>query len=225
MTYERASRRAAQGARWLGAATAVGLALLACSGDDHPAPAGSSGSTGTLPDGGPGDGGPGGPGDGASADGRIVTDDGGEGDGAPDAALCMPLAFVGPYVDEQGIAAPAPAPAGGSITLGTYDIEALSEYDVAADGPTGRIAQSTLVITVNQLRISDNLATGAGGVPSSAPVQTTRALSYMAKNTKLATAQYCPPPSEEKTVDYTATPDALIVFPDATHSVQYKRRP
>lgn len=227
MRILRTMRRGCRAARWSAGALTISLAILACSGSDHPpaigstGPSGSSGSVGDAagrnPDGGPGDG--------ALPDGRPPPDDGGYGDGAIDASACQGLAFVGSFIDEQGVASVAPAASGGAITPGTYDLEALSHYDpAAAAGPTGRVAQSTVVITANRLTISENRAMRLPGGGTSAATQTTSAYSYMLKNQNLYTGTLCPNAGEETILPFTATTDTLMLFPDTTHSLLYRRR-
>jgi hypothetical protein len=225
MTIFDSVRRAHRPVQGLAAAISICVAMIACSGSDHPPAAGSSGSSGGLLD---GSGDPdGGSNDGALTDGRRPLDDGGSGDGAIDAAACQALPFVGAFIDEQGVADVAPAATGGAITPGTYDLEALSLYDpaLAAAGPTGRVAQSTLAVTANRLNMSENRAMRLPGGATSAPMQTASAYSYMLKNQNLYTSKLCPMPGDETVIPFTATADTLLIFPDATHSLAYRIRP
>jgi hypothetical protein len=225
MTIFDSVRRARRPAQGFAVAITVCAAMIACSSSDHPPAAGSSGSSGGVLDG-SGNGLDGGSNDGALPDGRRPLDDGGSGDGAIDASACQALPFVGAFIDEQGVADVAPAATGGSITAGTYDLEALTVYDpAAAAGPTGRVAQSTLAITANRLTVSENRAMRLPGGTTSAPMQTTSAYSYMLKNQNLYAGMLCPMSGNEPVIPFTATADTLLIFPDPTHSLAYRIRP
>jgi hypothetical protein len=200
-------------------AAAIAVALApACSSSDHPAATANVGSGGGANDGGATSDG------GASADGGSV---------AVRPELCQGVDAGPTAADEVSQAGPPSVPLGGTLRLGTYNVE---EYDVygafdagtgdAGDGPpgvqaTGRTVSGTLVLTKDVLQIVEAFGTPGGSL--GAP--TTRAYAYVVKGNALNAAQQCPTSAATSGIGYTAVGDALALFPDENHRQLYRLRP
>lgn len=200
-------------------ATAL-LAVLAaaCGTSDHPPASSSGGSVGP------------------SIDGGGVSDASGSGDAGAVAVrpeLCQGLTLGGTVAEEIAQAGPASVALGGSLVLGTYDLEGLDVYGAfdagtpdGGDGtpgvqPTGRTAGSTLVVTKTALQIVEAFGTVGGSLGP----PTSRAYAYVVKGAALSAAQQCPTAASTQPIGFTAAGDSLALFADANHRQVYRLRP
>jgi len=163
--------------------------------------------------------------------------------GGPDAAsitprpeLCSGVVPGGPIVQEMDLPGDAPAPVGGPVAQGTYDLIELDVYrgaapldagtvDSGGEPPTtqrtGKTAQKTIV--VGEFTMSFVGVRGTARPPTSGPREE-RGVRYRVDGTSLVQTQVCPMTKLPAPAPFSAITGSLVLFPDATHRELYLRR-
>ncbi|HSO37733.1 MAG TPA: hypothetical protein VLT33_34640 [Labilithrix sp.] len=193
-----------------GASVLCSTAVIACSSD--PGYSSSSSSSGAVPDGGP-------------------SSDAEAGLPQPNDALCKGLVIGPRVIAEVGENMSTPPPLGGTIALGTYDLDAFFVYGAfdagASDGGeqvneviTGRSGTATLVVTRNTLAFVETY-----GPTGALPAPTTTGYAFSAEGTEISEAKVCPETAPTRTMPYTAVGSSLALFVDPTHRLVFQKRP
>jgi hypothetical protein len=135
-------------------------------------------------------------------------------------------------VSEVALSGDPPAPAGGAVSLGTYDIDQLEAYrsfdagtpgvEQPSAGLTGRTVSATLVLTQDTLGVVEAYGSDADGGGLAAP--SVRAYAYYPIHGNIYAAEVCPEAIPTKAIPYTAVGDTLSLFIDATHREVFRRR-
>lgn len=153
--------------------------------------------------------------------------------GRPDPArLCDPLAQRGQDV-EATVYSGAPPPAiGGTITPGTYELVLLERYTGTSSGPPPEDPEggeprpptsdpgggrATIYILGNALRFVESW-----GTYGSLPPDSTRGVSYVAKETALETIEECPSAGKTKSIQYTVQGNSITLITDTYRQI-YQR--
>lgn len=142
--------------------------------------------------------------------------------------LCEPLPMQGEDVEEYAfVTNPAPA-TGGTIVPGTYVLRALETFEGASAAPpdghdhaapakrTGRVGRVTLYVTGNTLRFNEARAEAAP-----LPETTTRGYTYRTAGRQIEVTMECPTPGPLTAVEYSASPNELVLYADANHREVY----
>jgi hypothetical protein len=180
--------------------------IAACSSDSHPPAGGGVTTTGSS------SGNPGGVGDAGDLD---------AGDGG---SACSPEPLQGAIVAENLLNQNPPAPLGGPVAPGTYELVELDAYDPTKPSPsqTANSAQITIVIDGTNLKTIAHRSVADAG----APVQTVTSVAYKTNGTSLDTTSVCPTAGATKAIPYSAVgTNSIALFVDATHREVYQLRP
>ncbi|MBX3187094.1 MAG: hypothetical protein KF819_08770 [Labilithrix sp.] len=147
--------------------------------------------------------------------------------------LCEGLARQGDAVPELELRGDAPAPLGGTIVPGTYDLAELYAYageqpggsDEETPGSkiTGRAGQGTLVVTQYEMRFLE--ARGAAESDAKAWPEQARAVLYRVDGTSLVSTAVCPTTALPVSLPFSAVGTGLAIFVDPTHREVYTLRP
>lgn len=199
---------------------ALAMGLAACSGGDRPAATGNVSPSPTSTTGRDG-------GDPAEAgiDAASIT---------PRPDLCEGLTLGGPVVAEIEHPGEAPAPAGGEITQGTYNLTAVDVYQPDGGTPdggdgnngadprfTGNTAQATLTVSEFAMQTIEARGTESGGLGPA----TTSAVLYRVDDGSLVATPVCPETAVPERRSFTARANGLLLFPDAEHVLTYSLKP
>jgi hypothetical protein len=195
----------------------VGSGALAACSDEHPPVADTSSSSSSA--GGPADAG------GASVDAPSSE----TGSRPNPERLCEPLPQAGFEVAELSQRGAPPEGYGGTINGGTYVLTSLDAYGQPppdSDGgevnnipPTGNAARVTLYVTSDALRFVE-----ARGKTGALPSDSIRGFSFKTVGTSIELTPECPTPGAKTPIPYTAGPNGIVLYADATHREFYTRQ-
>jgi hypothetical protein len=189
----------------------LGFVLLACSEKASRPPAGESGSFV-----GAGGGGGGATDGGAAADASVDAGDGG---------ACNALAVNGVFVDRIGVVGDPPAPTGGTIADGKYD---LTDYRVyvgssGTPGPTGTSVQQTVQIAGGVVQSIMNVKVDLDAAPTQSHARTTS--TFTVQGTSLFVTQTCPTQAASRQQSFSASnTQLLLIDPQSREQFTYTLR-
>lgn len=139
--------------------------------------------------------------------------------------LCQGLKRETDPVQELELLGDAPAPLGGTIAPGTYDLAELTAYgyvrdaDAGDEAPssrlTGKAAQITLIVTKFEMRRIE--ARGAANSDTATWPEKTSAVLYRTTGTDILGTGVCPETSLPAPTAYSAVGTGLALFVDKTH--------
>jgi hypothetical protein len=155
---------------------------------------GSSGTSGSLPDGAPLGGG----------DGSAPALDGG---------VCNALTPTGAAITPTVIQGKVPAPTGGKIAAGTYDLVEIDVYGIGSEGgndggtATAQTVMRTRVFTDTTMQIVERVAPSGGQA-----VQSSSASSFKIFDVVLSSTETCPYATRVTNETFTASGSDLSIF-------------